>query len=194
MGPTKGEMGPMNGERARKTYEYYVEKGVIDRLDEKEEKDYFEFHQIAYHEDLETARKLLGISARWAVVSGYYSMHTVTKLYLGRAHGLKIAKRFVHDAVIKALERVLQEGETARKVLELLDEAKETYELFDSYRSERVLPQLLRRSKSMRESASYYTTPTQKFDRIYGQRALRFLNEVVEPYISIVEELIKDAA
>lgn len=172
-------------------FEDFKEQGIISNLQFLEEENYLNFYEIIYKEDLEVAKKMLFFSPRWAFVAGYYAMHNITKLYLGKIHKLKISGQFIHEAVIESLRTVLKDEEQKKKALELLEEAKKTYQVFDSWSKEAVIPFILRKSKEQRGQVQYYSKNFQEvIEPEYQQNAISFLNNVVHPFLELMGRML----
>lgn len=176
-----------NTENRILTYEDFVSEGIIQTLPEAEYKDYIGFHEDSYKEDLKVADKLIATSPRWVIISGYYGMHDITKLYLAKNHSLKISGKHIHAAVIVALRKVLENKEVREKALKLLDEAQKIYDVFQSHRKEKIIPSILSRSKEERGKAQYYSG---KPEKIMIDKAMRFIEQIVKPYIELIEKMM----
>ena len=169
-------------------YEDYLKEGIIQTLAKSEYDRYINFHNNAYKDDLNTANKLSTLSPRWIIISGYYAMHDITKLYLGKKYGLKISERMVHSAAIAALRKVLEDKKEREKAIKLLEDAKRIYDLFESRLKEKILPTILKKGRSEREKAQYYQAD---YSRIMFDKALFFLEGIVKPYIKLIEDMLK---
>lgn len=182
------------GDGTLSRFEDFKEQGTISDLQFLEEADYLRFHEISYREDLEVAERLIPFSPRWGVVAGYYAMHDATKLFLGKVHKLKLSGKFIHEAVIEALRTVLKDEEPKKRALELLEEARETYQVFDSWSNEAVIPLVLRKSKEERGKAQYYSRNFQQvITPEYQKKALSFLNGVVRPFLELMGGMMNAA-
>ncbi len=176
-----------NTENRILTYEDFEEQHIIKTLPEPEYKDYIGFHEDSYKEDLKVADKLVAISPKWVIISGYYAMHDITKLYLAKIHSLRISGRYVHAAVIVALRKVLESKEVREKAVKLLDEAQKIYDVFQSHRKEKIIPSILSGSREERGKAQYYSG---KPEKIMIDKAMRFIEQVVKPYIELIEKMM----
>lgn len=157
-------------------------------LPEEEREKWIEFHRQAYKEDIEVAEKLVLVSPRWCVVSGYYAMHDITKLYLGKIHKIKISGENIHRKAVDALKLALKENEDREKVFSLLKKAEETYEIFKNPRIG-TLSFVLIRGKNERGKAQYYTPYTTPFNKEFFQKAIEFLEKVVKAYVDTIKNL-----
>lgn len=61
-------------------------------MDITEKEIYVNWHNYAYQDDLESAEYLIEKHPRNAIVLGYYSMHNISKKYLGDVFSIKIPK------------------------------------------------------------------------------------------------------
>ena len=94
----------------------------ISRISEFEINRYTNFFESSYKDNLEHSKFNLDIFPRWSIISGYYSMHDITKLYLGKIHNIKISGFNVHKQVIDSLKDVLKLDD--KKLIELLENAE----------------------------------------------------------------------
>ena len=97
------------------------------RLPATERNNYLSFHEHSYQDNLNHAEKNMLEFPRWSVISGYYAMHDVTKLFLAKQYNLKVSAPDIHTKTIEALEACIKEDEVKGKLLKLLKEAKEIY-------------------------------------------------------------------
>lgn len=161
-------------------------------LSPPERDNYLAFHQTAYLDDLKHAEKNLLEFPRWSIISGYYAMHDLTKLFLAKKFAIKISSPNLHEKTIEALREKIQDALIKEKIILLLKEAKEVY--FNVERlKEKVLPELLRQGKKQRGQSQYYTEDYSEARKANAQKASYFLETFVKPYIKIVEELSHDA-
>ena len=167
-----------------------MENIKFETLSPQERENYLAFHRIAYLDDIKHSEEIVLKFPRWSIISGYYAMHDVTKLFLATTFVIKISSPEIHEKTILALKEKIQDETTKEKLLKLLKEAKEVY--FNVERlKERVLPQLLRQGKQERGKTQYYTEDYSESKKITSQRAIYFLDIFVRPYVKIVEELMK---
>lgn len=141
------------------------------------------FHETAYKEDLLLAEKLTNEHPRWVIIIGYYAMHDIAKLYLGKVHNIKITPPDIHKKTIDELRKVLIENEEKRKILSLLEQAeKELLRLGID-----AIPDLLEVGKTERGKAQYYSREFKRID--YSNKAQSFLNNIVKTFVKIMEGL-----
>ena len=159
-------------------------------LSPQERENYLAFHKTAYLDDLEHSEDASLKFPRWSIISGYYAMHDVTKLFLATKFVIKITSPAIHEKTIAALREKIQDVSTKEKLLKLLGEAKEVY--FNVERlKENVLSQLLRQGKQERGKTQYYTEDYSEEKRLTSHKAVYFLDTFVKPYVKIVEGLMK---
>lgn len=159
-------------------------------LSPQERENYLKFHKTAYLDDLKHSEDNVLKFPRWSIISGYYAMHDVTKLFLAMKFAIKVTSPDIHEKTILALREKIQDLATKEKLLKLLGDAKEVY--FNVERlKEKVLPQLLRQGKQERGKTQYYTEDYTETKKITAQKATYFLDTFIKPYIKIVEELMK---
>ncbi|MFH1637866.1 MAG: hypothetical protein ABIB71_05560 [Candidatus Woesearchaeota archaeon] len=155
-----------------------------------EKENYIEFHKQTYAEDMKHAEKNAIGFPRWSIISAYYGMHNITKLFLGTEHSIKLSSPKIHMKTIEALEHFIKEDKVKKKLLALLKEAKNIY--YNTERlKEKVLPAMLKRGKQERAKSQYYTEDYTKNTAADSKKALYFLDTIAKPYIRLIEELMK---
>lgn len=160
-----------------------------DMLPATEKENYLEFHKNAFDEDLRHAEKNIIQFPRWSIISGYYCMHNITKLFLAAKFNTKITSPEIHAKTISALEHFIKDETIKKKLIELLKDAKNIY--FSAERlKEKTLPVLLRRGKQERGKVQYYSEDYTKEAKTNPQKASYFLETIVKPYVKIVKELM----
>ena len=158
------------------------------KLPATEIENYVKFHENAFKEDLAHAERNVFEFPRWSIISGYYCMHDVTKLFFAKNYGLKITSPGIHIKTIRALEHFINDEKLKVKLLKLLKEAKNVY--FNAERlKEKVLPVLLKKGKEERGKSQYYTEDFTKSSVVDSKKADYFLETVVRPYVKIMEAL-----
>ena len=138
---------------------------------------------------MKVSDKLLTISPKWTIVTGYYAMHDITKLYLAKQHDLKISERGVHLAAIVALKQVMSDNAVKEKAIKLLTKAEKTYEVFSIPSKERIIPVLLSKGKDEREKTQYYS---ENYEKLVLAKSMEFQEKIVKAFIEIMEKMIKD--
>ena len=155
-----------------------------------EKENYLVFHRAAFEEDQKHAEKNLLDFPRWSIISGYYCMHNVTKLFLAEKFNVKISSPEIHAKTIEALEHFIKNDELKKKLLDLLKDAKDIYYSVERLK-EKTLPAMLRRGKQERGKAQYYSEDYTKETRANSQKAAYFLEKIVDPYLKLVNGLRK---
>ncbi len=156
------------------------------RLPATEKEQYLTFHRTAFEEDMRHAEKNALDFPRWSVISGYYCMHDITKLFLAKNYDIKIGSLDAHAKTIEALEHFIKDGALKQKLLSLLAEASDIY--YDAERlKERTLPTLLRKGREERRKARYYADAA---NEVNAQKTLYFLDTIVKPYVKIIRGLM----
>src|SRR3989338_5636928 len=151
------------------------------KLPATEIENYVKFHENAFKEDLAHAERNFMEFPRWSIISGYYCMHDLTKLFLAEKFNIKISSPEIHAKTITALEYHINNEKLKAKIISLLREAKTLY--FSSERlKEKTLPVLLKRGKQERGKAQYYSEDYSKRSESNSQKAYYFLENIVNPY------------
>ena len=154
----------------------YFKKGLASRLIETEIPRYTHFFSNTYRENLEHSKFILEKFPRWSIVSGYYAMHDVTKLFLAKNFGIKIEYQ-VHRTTIKILKEIIKDKE----ILRLL---KIGYKEFIAMAND------LSKAKKERTKAQYYTGTEFMIEK-YREKAIIFLNQIAIPYLAKINNLIE---
>lgn len=156
----------------------YRKKGTIKDITPNEKQQYLEFLNNIYQDNVKASEFLLLKFPRWSIISGYYAMHDISKLFLGKNYNLKLGQPSVHSATIQALRELIKR----KDILDLMQKAEKEYDQIIS--SHLALLQ----GKDQREKSQYYTL--QKTETTI-QKASYFLEKIVKPYLKLVEELLK---
>lgn len=151
-------------------------EGKISRIAELELERYVNFFENSYTDNLEHSNANLTRFPRWAIISGYYAMHDITKLLLAKKFRIKIEFE-VHATTIKVLRELIKN----REILALIEKG---------YREFLTLAQDLDEAKRERIKAQYYTG-TEFMHGEYRKRALKFYHDTVLKYIEKIKELLK---
>jgi len=156
--------------------EFYFKMGFASRVIETELDRYINFFENTYKEDLEHCKFCLEKFPRWSIISGYYAMHDITKLFLVKNFRVKIDFN-VHKTTIKILKEIVKDKE----ILKLLEIGyKEFIEMAND----------LAEARKERTKAQYYTG-TEFMKQKYKEKAKNFLNEIVINYINKIQEMLK---
>jgi len=163
-----------------KKFHELMEMGCIVKLKESEKEEYCYFLEHSWKDNFKASEYNLNSFPRWSIIAGYYAMHDLAKLFLAKKYNLKITKR-VHFSTIVSFESILEEKELREKVIKLLKQA-------ELYYSEIDLPIYLRIAKKERELTQYYTG---KKTIVGIDKAKYFLDNIVKPFVFILEKLIR---
>lgn len=162
------------------------ESDIYEPLPEVEKESWVKFHGNVYKDDLKHAEKDLVEFPRWSIISGYYAMHDITKLYLGKIHNIKITGENVHSKTLKALNEFIHGKREKERAIELLKKAEINF--FNITRlQEKIIPLMLRKGKTERGKTQYYS---KDFSDITSQRSVYFFDNIVKPYIEIMEKML----
>lgn len=159
-------------------------------LNELERDRWILFHKNAYKEDLGLSERLMLESPRWSIICGYYAMHDITKLYLGKIKGWKVSGEHVHAGAIDLLKEALREEPRKDRIIALLKEAEN--EIGEVLRiDEKTIVRMLIAGRSERGKAQYYSEKGGKelFDINFSRKASYFLEKIAKPFIGIMEGL-----
>lgn len=158
--------------------EYLSKIGRISKIIETERARYLNFFSNSYKENLEHCKFVLEKYPRWSIISGYYTMHDLTKLFLADKFNIKIDFN-VHQTTIDVLNELVKD----KKITKMLNLGyKEFLKLLND----------LAIARSKRTKAQYYTG-TRFMREKYKQEASEFLDKLVLPYINKIS-LLKNAA
>ena len=159
----------------------------MENLEATERESWISFHEAAYKDDLGHTEKNIINFPRWSIISGYYAMHDIAKMYIGKIHNKKIVGERIHSKLIEALKILIQNKEEREKIIGFLEEAEITF--FNAIRlKEKVVPLMLRTGRQERGKAQYYSTKPDLKD-FNSQRAAFFLDNIVKPFIEIMERM-----
>lgn len=166
----------------------HMESDFLQELELNERESWINFHRLVYKEDLEHANANLLKFPRWSIISAYYAMHDIAKLYIGKIHNRRVTGERIHKKVIEALKFLVKNQEQREKIIKLLQDAEITF--FDSLRlKEDVLPLMLRKGRQERGKAQYYSSDP-KLSEINSQKAAYFIDNIVKPFIQIMEAML----
>lgn len=164
-----------------KNLEEYKGLGSIKDLPPSESEQYIEFLNSTYNDNLKASEFLLIKFPRWSIITGYYTMHDISKLFLAKKYNFKLSKPFVHAATIQALRELVKRKE----ILTLIEKAEKEYDQIIT------LHFALLQGKDEREKSQYYISSNIK-PNIAIEKASFFLERLVKPYIKIINKLISD--
>jgi hypothetical protein len=151
-------------------------KRKISRIGELEIERYINFFQNSYKDDLAHSNENVDKFPRWSIISGYYAMHDIAKLFLAKKFRIKILKE-VHSTTIKVM-RIVSERKDLVKLLEI------------GYKEFKRLIEELEIAKKERVKVQYYTG-TPYLGSLYKKSAKEFLENIVKPFVQKMERLIE---
>lgn len=159
-------------------------------LNEIERNSWIDFHKWAYEDDLKQAKETK--SPRWKIIQGYYAMHDITKLILGKKFNIKVKHPEIHAKAIEALEANLKDSKK-EKLIELLNKAQEKFKDIELKRLDNVI-ELLKQAKRQRGQSQYYTDrfSISIFEERLEKEAEEFMDNVVNPFIEIIKGFLDD--
>ena len=158
----------------------------MQNLSEIEREIWIKFHEFAYKDDLKLAETIKETTPRWSIIAGYYAMHDIAKLYLGKVHNIKISGKFIHAKTILAFKKVFEGKEEQERILKLLEEAdREIKEI-----GAEQIPYLLSAGKTERGKSQYYPSKVLTDNEEYKKKANCFFDSIVKVFINIMEKLI----
>lgn len=153
----------------------------------EEKRKWIEFLGNAYKEDRKLAEDVILKFPRWSIIAGYYAMHDLAKLYLAKAHNIKITGEGMHAETLFLLKQHLAESDEKKKIISLLEEADEEYSILRQGK----VHLLLKQGKDERASAQYYLGRNDDmFNREFSRNASYFLEKLVDVFIRIMEKMI----
>ena len=158
--------------------EILLKEGKVSRIKETELPRYIEFFTESYEDNLKHSEANLDSYPRWSIISGYYSMHDISKLLIAKVYRLKIEFE-VHATTIKVLRELLKDEE----IIKLIEEG---YGEFQNLANE------LGDAKKDRVKVQYYTG-TKFMKEKYMKRAKEFYHDIVKLYIEKVGRLLESA-
>lgn len=148
----------------------------ISRISELELARYLNFFESSSRDNLNHSKENLEKFPRWSIISGYYAMHDLAKLFIAKKFRIKIEKK-VHSTTIKVL-KTLSKRKDLPRLLEI------------GYKEFKNLILELEIARKERIKVQYYTG-TPYLEKIYVKRAKWFVENVVEKFILKMTRLIK---
>ncbi|MEM4397746.1 MAG: hypothetical protein QW757_03945 [Candidatus Woesearchaeota archaeon] len=155
---------------------YLFKENKISRIPETEQERYVSFYENSYLDDLEHCKFNLTLFPRWSIISGYYAMHDISKLFIAKVYRIKI-DRDVHATTITLIKELAKDKE----ILSLIEKGYEEY---------KNLANELEQGKRERVKAQYYTGTEFSKER-YKKFSNEFYNKIVLPYTEKIKKLIK---
>lgn len=177
------------------TYEELLQRQIIKKIETVEKERYVSFHKINYEIDVQSAELFLTLgNSKYSVIAGYYAVLNITLWYFAKYYNLKISEEDtgVHTNCLIVLEKFVKEENLKQKIITLLEEAQEEFASFTVLKKskEDTLPLMLRASSEKRKRYTYYSSERNlPQDTEQLSEAKNFLNNIVKPYLSILENL-----
>ncbi len=153
-----------------------LKRGIVTKIVETETPRYTNFFTYFFKENLEHCKSVLTTFPRWSIISGYYAMHDITKLFLVKKFQIKINTK-VHKTTIRIMEEITKDKE-------LLHLLKVGYEEFTKMAAD------LMEAKDQRQKAQYYAG-SEFMKEKYKEESQIFLNNTVLPYLTKINYLIR---
>jgi hypothetical protein len=153
---------------------YLFKTKKISRIVETEKERYLNFFSNSYKENLEHCKYNLEKYPRWSIISGYYSMHDLAKLFLADKFSVKIELN-VHQTTIDLLKELIKD----KQIINMINMG---YSEFIKLLND------LSTAKKQRTKAQYYTG-TKFMKEKYKGEAKIFLNTIVIPFIEKVKSI-----
>ncbi|MEK6926805.1 MAG: hypothetical protein AABX11_00075 [Nanoarchaeota archaeon] len=154
----------------------YIKRKLISHINEEEINRYSSFFSNSFKENLAHSKANISNFPRWSIISGYYAMHDITKLFLVKKLNIKIDFN-VHKTTIE----ILKEIKTDKELLKLL---KTGYSEFI------LLLNDLTKAKKERTKMQYYTGSDFMRNK-YKEKSPQFLEKIVIPYLNKINSLLK---
>jgi hypothetical protein len=148
----------------------------ISRINDLEIERYINFFEVSYKDNIDHSYFVLEKYPRWSIISGYYTMHDITKLFFVKKYGLKVNKQEAHATTIALVEELTNEKEITKLLKDAYDEFK-------------GLSLELSNARNERSKAQYYTGSYYAFEYFY-KRAEEFYKDNSKPYINKMLKLI----
>lgn len=157
--------------------EKLFEQNKIRKINEFEKERYLTFLSNSYKDNLEHSKFIIDKFPRWSIISGYYSMHDLTKFLIAKKFNVKIELE-VHKTTLILFDELLKD----KKLLILIERG---YEEFIYLASD------LNEAKKERVKAQYYTG-THFSKKYFVDKAEEFHKEIVFPFILKIEKLVDE--
>jgi hypothetical protein len=153
--------------------DYLFKSGRITRIIETEKERYLNFFSYSYKENLLHSEHVISSFPRWSIISGYYAMHDLAKLFLADKFSIKVELN-VHQTVIDIFNELVKNKELG-KMLNL------------GYDELIKLLNDLAIAKKQRTKVQYYTG-TKFMKEKYEKEAKLFLQNTVFPFIDKIKK------
>jgi len=155
--------------------ETLMREGKVSKIKELEIERYVNFFENSYKDNLKHSEENIKTFPRWSIISGYYAMHDITKLFLAKRFRLKIELE-VHATTIKVVRELIKN----REILKLIEQG---------YKEFIYLANDLAEAKKERTKAQYYTG-TAFMKEQFCRKSKAFLETIVEPYLKKINKLL----
>lgn len=155
--------------------EILISENKASKINELEKERYVNFLFNSYKDNLEHAKFVQENYPRWAIISGYYAMHDISKLLLAKEFNLKIEKE-VHATTIKLIEELIKN----KDLFKLIEEG---------YKEFSTLATDLNEAKRERAKTQYYTGSNYMKEE-FRKKSKKFILEIVIPYLEKMKKLI----
>jgi len=156
-----------------KKINYLFKARRISKIVETEKERYLNFFSNSYKENLKHCNFVLSNFPRWSIISGYYAMHDLAKLFLADKFSLKIDFN-VHQTLIEVFNELIKNKELG-KMLNL------------GYNELIKLLNDLATARKQRTKVQYYTG-TKFMKEKYKKEAKLFLENTVIPFINKIKK------
>lgn len=153
-----------------------IKVGIISKIKEFELQRYKNFLESSYKNNIRHSKANLASFPRWSIISGYYAMHDITKLFLAISLNIKIEKK-VHSTAI-SLFKILSKDKILSELIE------------KGYTEFLSLAQDLEEAKKERIKVQYYTNTQYLYDE-YKRRAEEFYSGYSLNFINKMQKLIQ---
>lgn len=153
---------------------YLLKTKKIIKIIETERERYLNFFSNSYKENLEHCRYNLEKYPRWSIISGYYAMHDLAKLFLADKFNIKVELN-VHQTTIDTLKELIKD----KQITEMLNIG---YSEFIKLLNDLAI------AKKQRTKAQYYTG-TRFMKKRYKEEAKDFFNKTVLPFIGKIKSI-----
>jgi hypothetical protein len=153
--------------------DYLFKTGRVTRIVETEKERYLNFFSYSYKENLMHSESVISSFPRWSIISGYYAMHDLAKLFLADKFSIKVETN-VHQTVIDIFNELVKNKQLG-KMLNL------------GYDELIKLLNDLATAKKQRTKVQYYTG-TKFMKEKYEKEAKLFLNDTVLPFIDKIKQ------
>jgi len=157
-----------------KKIEYLFKIKKISRIIETERERYLNFFSNSYKENLEHCKYVIEKYPRWSIISGYYAMHDIAKLFLADKFNIKIDFN-VHQLTIDVLKELIKN----KQIVKMLN---------IGYNEFIRLLNDLATARKQRTKAQYYTG-TKFMHEKYINEAKIFLEKIVIPFIEKIKTI-----